>query len=201
MAGLVPDPDDDLAGFQRRLALRALHAHLVRIDEPGNAVHHVDAVARQLRFGHVHLGLDHRLHAEGQVRHGDLFLHPVVHAIDGAVVVAGQVQHRLAHGLGGNGAGVDAHAANHLPGLDHSHAFAHLGRGHGGSLPRRPGTDNDEVILYRAHASHLWIRCGFGSSVPHIRQTRNRRSASVYSENAFAGRPHVQNNYRGSSIT
>ena len=154
-AGLVPTAMMIWSGLQRRIGLRAFHVHLVRIDETGNAVHHVDAVARQLRFGHVDLGLDHRLDAESQVRHGDLFLHPVVHAVDRAVVVAGEMQHRLAHGLGGDGAGVDAHAAHHLPGLDHGHALAHLGGGHGGPLARGPGTDNDQVVLYRAHAVSL----------------------------------------------
>ncbi len=162
--GLGAHGDDDLAGLECRIGLRALHAHLVRIDEAGDAVHHVDAVARQLRLGHVHLGLDHGLDAKGQVRHGDLFLHPVVHAVDGAVVVAGKVQHRLAHGLGGDGAGVDAHAPNHRASLNHGHALAHLGSGHRGALPRWPGTDHDQVILYRAHNESLsWAECSLAA--------------------------------------
>jgi hypothetical protein len=119
----------------------------------GDAVDHVDAVARELRLGHVHFGLDDGLDAEGQVGHGDLFLDPVVHAVDGAVVVAGEVQDGFAHGLGGDGAGVDADAADDGAGLDDGHALLHLGGGHGGALPGGPGTDDDQVILDGAHAS------------------------------------------------
>ena len=62
---------------------RVRHAHVVRVDEAGDPVEHLDAVARELRLGHIDFGFDHRLHPEGQVGHGDLFLYPVVHAIDG----------------------------------------------------------------------------------------------------------------------
>src|ERR1035441_5006907 len=70
-----------------------------------------------------------------------------------ADVRAGKVQHCLAHGLGGDGAGVDAHAPNHGASLNHHHTLAHLGSSHGRALPRRPGTDHDQVILLRAHAN------------------------------------------------
>ena len=60
---------------------------------------HLDIVARELRLGDVHFRLDDMLHAERQIGHGDAFLHPVIHAVDGFVVVPGKVQHRLAHGL------------------------------------------------------------------------------------------------------
>ena len=146
------DGDDDAAGFERGVGLRALDADLVGIEEAGDAVDHVDAVARELGLGHVHLGLDDGLDAEGQVGHGDLFLDPVVHAVDGAVVVAGEVEDGFAHGLGGDGAGVDADAADDGAGLDNGHALFHFGGGHGGALPGRPGTDDDQVILDGAHA-------------------------------------------------
>ncbi len=56
--GLGADGDYDLAGLKGRIRLRTFHAHLVRIEKAGDAVHHVDAVARELRFGHVHFGFD-----------------------------------------------------------------------------------------------------------------------------------------------
>ncbi len=92
--------------------------------EAGDTDQHLDVVARELGFGDVDLGLDHVLDAEGEVRHGDAFLHPVVHAVDGLVVVAGEVEDGLAHGLGGDGAGVDAGAADDLAHLDESDLFA-----------------------------------------------------------------------------
>ena len=162
--GLGADGDDDVVGFERGFSLRACDAHLVGIDEAGDAVDHVDAVARELGLGDVDFGLDDGLDAEGQVGHGDLFLDPVVDAVDGAVVVAGEVQHGLAHGLGGDGAGVDADAADDGAGLDDGHALVHLGGGHGGALAGGPGTNDDQVIL-DAHAGvSPRVRGRFGRS-------------------------------------
>ena len=47
----------------------------------GDAVHHFDSVARELRLGDVDFSLDDGLDAEGQVGHGDFFLDPVVDAV------------------------------------------------------------------------------------------------------------------------
>ncbi len=117
-----------------------------RVFEAGDADQHLDVVARELRFGDVDLGLDDVLHAEGEVRHGDAFLHPVVHAVDGLVVVAGEVQHGLAHGLRGDGAGVDAGAADHLAHLDQRDLLAQLGAIDGGALACGAGADDDQVV-------------------------------------------------------
>ena len=150
--GLGADGDDDAVGFEGGFGLRAFDADLVGIDEAGDAVDDVDAVAGELRLGDVDFGLDDGLDAEGQVGHGDLFLDAVVDAVDGAVVVAGEVEDGLAHGLGGDGAGVDADAADDGAGLDDGHALVHLGGGHGGALAGGPGADDDQVILDGAHA-------------------------------------------------
>jgi hypothetical protein len=112
----------------------------------GHADQHLDVVARELGLGDVNLGLDDVLNAEGEVRHGDAFLHAVVHAVDGLVVVAGEVEHGLAHGLGGDGSGVDAGAADDLARLDERDALAHLGGEDGGALAGGAGSDHDEVV-------------------------------------------------------
>ena len=151
--GLGAHGDDDAVGFERGIALRALDLNVIGIGEMGDAVHHFDSVARELRLGDVDFSLDDGLDAEGQVGHGDFFLDPVVDAVERAVVVAGKVQHRFAHGLGGDGAGVDAHAAHHRTGLDDRHALVHLGGGHGGALPGGTGADDNQVVSDGAHAS------------------------------------------------
>ena len=125
-AGLVPVAMITVSALIVRRRVQAGHADRVRIDEAGHAEQHLDVVARKLRHGDVDLGLDHVLHAEGQIRHGDLFFHAVVDAVDVLVVVAGKVQHRFAHGLAGNGAGVDADAADALAPFDQSHALARI---------------------------------------------------------------------------
>ena len=160
---LGADGDDDAVGFERVVALRALDADLIGIDEAGDAVDDVDAVARELGLGDVDLGLDDGLDAEGEVGHGDFFLDPVVHAVDRLVVVAGEVHDGFAHGFGGDGAGVDADAADDGAGLDDGDALLHLGGGHGGTLAGRPGSDDDQVVLDGAHASvSPRVGCGFG---------------------------------------
>ena len=150
--GLGADGDDDAVAFQRGVAREAFDATWCGSTKLRDAVDNVDAVAGELRFGDIDFGLDYGLDAKGEVGHGDLFLHAVVHAVDGAVVVAGEVEHGLAHGLGGNGAGVDADAADHGARFDHGYALLHFGGGHGSALSGRPGADDDQVIFDGAHA-------------------------------------------------
>ena len=84
----------------------------MRVDKRGASEERLDVVARELRLGDVDFGLDHVLHPEGQVGHGDLFFYTVIDAVNALVLVAGEVQYGLAQGFGGNGAGVDANSAD-----------------------------------------------------------------------------------------
>src|SRR5450631_1312675 len=143
--------DDDVIGFESGFSLRACDMDMRGVDEVGDAMDNVNAVARKLRLGYVDFSFYDCLDAEGQVGHGDLFLDPVIDAVDGAVVVAGEVEHGLAHGLGGHGAGVDADATDYGARLDDDHALVHLGCSHGGALTGGPGANDDQVIL-DAHA-------------------------------------------------
>ena len=99
VGGPGADGKDHAVGFEGEFALRTLDAQLMRVDEAGDAMNDIDAVAGKLRLSDVHFGLDHRLDAECQVGHGDLFLDLVVHAVEGLEVVAGQVHHGFAHGF------------------------------------------------------------------------------------------------------
>ena len=105
-----------------------------------------DVVARQLGLDHIHFGFDHMLDAKSQVRHGDLVLDAIVHAIDVLVVIAGKMKHGLAEGLAGNCACVDTHSAHHFATLHQSHRFAHLGALDGRALSRRSGADNNKIV-------------------------------------------------------
>ena len=58
------------------------------------------------------------------------------------------MQHRFAKGLGGDGACVDADAADHPPLLDDGDALAHFGGLNGGALARGTGTNNDKIIFH-----------------------------------------------------
>ena len=82
----------------------------------------------KLRLRHIHFGLDHMLHAERQIAHGDLLLHAIVDAVDVLVIEAGQVENRFPHGLAGNGARVDADAANYFAAFDECYVLSSLWR-------------------------------------------------------------------------
>ena len=145
IGGLGAGGDDDGGRFEIALAARVFDAHVGGVEETGAPGDDLDAVARQLGLGDVDFGLDDLLDAEGQVRHGDLFLDVIVDAVDALVLEAGEVHDGFAHGLAGNGAGVDAGAADDFALFDHRHAAAALGALNGRTLSGRPGADDDDV--------------------------------------------------------
>ena len=128
------------------LAARILHVDVSRIHEAGLPREHFNVVARELGLRNVDLGPDHMLNAEGKVGHRDLFLDSVVHTVDRLIMETREVDHRFPHGLAGDGAGVDANAAEHLPLFNQCHFLAGFGRLDCGPLARWPGTDNDQVV-------------------------------------------------------
>ena len=153
--GLGADGDDDVL---RLVDLRAAvfgDADVIGVVEAADAVEDIDAVAGELRFGDIDFGLDDVLDAEGEIGHGDPLLHAIVHAVDGAVVVAGEVEHCLAHGLRGDGAGVDADAADRAHALDHCDLLPLLGRVDSATLSSRARSDDDEVVVSHAQRSRV----------------------------------------------
>ena len=137
--------DDERIGPACRLALGVDDLDRVRVREAGGAAEQCNAVAGELRLRDVDLVLDHLLNPEGQVRHGDLFLHPVVDAVDALVLEARQMQDRLTHRLAGDGAGIDARAADDILALDERDAPALLGGVDGCPLTGWSGADHHEV--------------------------------------------------------
>ena len=140
---LGPGGDDDVLRLVGLGAAFIGHLHVVGVFEAGDARQYIDAIARELRLGDIDLGLDHVLDAEGKVRHRDLFLDLVVHAIDGTVVVAGEMQHGFAHCLAGDGAGIYRNPAHVSVPFHHGCPLAQLIGIDSGALPRGAGT-NDE---------------------------------------------------------
>ena len=109
----------------------------VRVDESAVPGVEVDPVAHQLTAHHVLLLGDDVLGAGEQIRGRDLLLDAVAGAVQFALAHAGQVDHRFAQRLGRDGAGVDAHAAEHPAALDDGDRLAELCRRDGGLLPAR----------------------------------------------------------------
>jgi len=86
-----------------------------------------------------------------QIIHGDLVLDRIAIAIDSPLAQAGQVQNGLADRFGGNGAGVDADAADPVGAIDQGHALAMLGGIQRRLLPGRTGADNNEIVNALRH--------------------------------------------------
>jgi hypothetical protein len=112
---------------------------------------HGDAVPCHLRPDHLHLGPDDVAAAVQQVVHRDGLLDGVAVAVDGPLAESGQVEDGLPHGLGRDGAGVDADAADAAGPVDQRDPPAELGRQEGGLLPGGAGTDHDEVVAESGH--------------------------------------------------
>ena len=93
----------------------------------------------------------HVLAAVEQVVHRDVLLDGVAVAVDRALAQAGQVQHGFADGLGGDGAGVDADAADAVDALDERDALAELGGVERRLLPGGAGTDDHQIVMRMTH--------------------------------------------------
>src|SRR5204862_3750630 len=69
-------------------------------------------------------------------------------AVDVALAESGDVEGRLAQGLGGNHPGVgDRHPTGQLVALDDGDPLAEVGSLDGGLLPGRPRADDDQVVV------------------------------------------------------
>jgi hypothetical protein len=130
--------DEDIAGLHHLQPLSPFDLQRVRANEAGRAVEHTDAVSFELLSDDGHLSVDDRVHTLQQVGAADLLFEFVVASVEGALAVAGQVEHGLAERLAGDGADVQRHAARHLSAVNNRHAFAELGRGDGPFWPAGP---------------------------------------------------------------
>jgi len=81
----------------------------------------------------------------GQVGDGDVLLEAVALAVQIALGEAGEVENRLAQGLGGDGAGVDGDPTDHVGAVDDGDPAAELGRRDGSLLAARAGSYDKHV--------------------------------------------------------
>src|SRR5690242_1419865 len=95
----------------------------------------------------LNFALDDPLHAMGEIACRNAVADDVVFSVDRALPEAGEVQNRFAQRLARNGAGVDAHAARHLPPIDDRDTLTELGSRDRSLLARRPATYDDEVVI------------------------------------------------------
>ena len=146
IAGAGAHGDEDLVHRQPASALEPLHQDGVAVGEGGAPAKDLDVVARQVLLDHGELALDDALHVPHELLHGRPLPGPelLVRLQPGAGVAA---LYRLAERLGGDGAALDADAADDLLLLDDGHPLAQLGRLDGGPLAGGPAADADEVVV------------------------------------------------------
>ena len=87
------------------------------------------------------------LGARGEVTDRDLVLDAVTAAIEIALTQPGQIENGLTQGLGGDGAGVDAHPTDHVAAIDDPDALAQLCGSDGSLLPTGPGAQDQQVVV------------------------------------------------------
>jgi hypothetical protein len=138
------DRENDFLGgdFALGMVVQRGETQGMRIFERGSALDDVDAVSLKLMPGDVDLVFDHLVRAEQQVTHRDVVFNRIGRAVDAAFAVAGEMKHRFAQGLTGNGARIDADAADHCAVFRYRCSLSQLGRLNCGALTRRAGTEN-----------------------------------------------------------
>ncbi|MCY1346150.1 hypothetical protein D9M69_322290 [compost metagenome] len=144
--------DDDLLGHQLfHHATGADHFHGLLVGEAGGAEKHVDAIACVEAGTRGHLLGDHPLGALQHVGEGEpARLADLAEQRVG--VVLHDLPHRVAQGLGRNGAEVGAVAADQRTVVHHRHLATGLGGVHRRALARRAGTQHHYVVVVDSHA-------------------------------------------------
>ena len=107
----------------------------------------LDVIASQLVAHHVDLMLDHPVGADQEILHRDVLLDRVGGSVEFAGAISGKLEHNLAKGFGGDGAEIDAAAADDGSSLDHSDSFVELRTLDRGALTGWPGTDHQEIVI------------------------------------------------------
>jgi hypothetical protein len=139
--------DEDFVPFDLRdLAVIGRHLDRMRAEEARRAGHGADGVSGELMLEDIDLVIQRLVQPGHEVLGLDILLHAVGTAVEATLPVTGEVQHRLPHGLGRDGAGMDRDAANAPPLLDDEDGIAQLGGLDGSATAGWPAADDEEVV-------------------------------------------------------
>ena len=144
------DRHDDVRRLRVDRLFGPLDAQRVRIEERGGSRQDANAIAPHLIADDLDLPLDDVVAAHHEVRHRDGLFEAVPRAVEPALLVAAQIEDRLAEGLRGDRPRVDADPADDLALLADRDPFAELRRLHRRPLPRRPRSDDEHVEFEHA---------------------------------------------------
>ena len=151
--GIRAGGDHDLIGghIPHSVGVQHLQPQRVRIAKRSLCRDRFNVITLQRRTRHVNLMPNHMVGAIQQIAHRDVLLHGIALAINAALSITRKVQHRFAQGFAGDGARVDAHAADDGLTLNNRHALAQLDALYSRPLPGGARTNHDEVIFVVRH--------------------------------------------------
>ena len=153
VAGRVPVAMRNLSAVIMFDVVAVLDLEEVGAFEAGGAPDQVDAVAVELVADDGEFVVDDLLGDVDEVFDGDVAFGAEVFAEEAAFVGAGEVEDGFAEGLGGDGAGVDAGAAEDGIFFDDADGFAELGGLDGGLLAGGAGADDHEIVMFHCAAA------------------------------------------------
>src|SRR3989338_799310 len=119
----------------------------MRVKKRSPAIDDGDPVALKLVLDYTHLVADGDRQPLHQVVDREMLFETVALAVESTLRPAGEVEHRLAQGLAGDGAGMDGNTAHHVAPFDDGRAFTELGGLNGGPLAGRAATDDQEIVI------------------------------------------------------
>src|SRR5580693_1086411 len=96
------------------------------------------------------LGCDHHILAMHEILDGQAFAQRVIHTVEAALMYTGKIERRFAKDFAGDGAGVDAGAAEDVSAFNQSDAFAEVGRLSRALFAGRTRADHHKVIILHA---------------------------------------------------
>src|SRR5215471_2781853 len=114
----------EIVATQHGIAFVAGYLHRMVVDEARVPLVNHHAVAAQLGFDNFDLACHDTIGTEDEIAHGDGFLHRIPATVEGALAQSAEIQDGFAKRLAGNGAGVNADAADRPLTLDDSNFLA-----------------------------------------------------------------------------
>jgi hypothetical protein len=139
--------DQKIFGGNPRGAIRTFDFERMNIGESPVTFNRDHLVAMELRLDDIGLPLNHGIHAEGKIRHGDLVAQLVVLTVKRALAETAEVEHGLAQSLARNRSAVYAHSAEFPLLFDNGDFLAQLGGANCALLAGGAASEDYQVII------------------------------------------------------
>jgi hypothetical protein len=123
----------------------------VRIDEARGAAEKFNVIAAELIFHDTDFAFGDLSDADGEISNGNAIANDVITSVKRTMAKSGEMKNRFAQSFAGNGAAMDADAAEHIEAIDDSDTLAEFCGGNGAFLSGGAAADYDEVKGLEIH--------------------------------------------------